>query len=142
MRLDTKKKIARLTLIVFGVICFLFLILFNSTWFTLPPKEIGLEFALSFLIPFLVGVISFLASGYFVSFTKDDAINQIEKQYKNGLISVDQYKDSIMGIEKFDLEKNKIRAIVEMEKLKFKENLKYEVKEFQKSVKIETEKQD
>lgn len=142
MRLDTKKKIARISLNIFGVLCLLFLILFNSTWFTLPPKPIRLDFALSFLIPLLISIICFLLSGYFVVFTKDDAINQIEKQYKSGLISVDQYKDSIMGIEKFDLEKNKIRAMVEMEKIKFKENLKYEVENFQKQVKIETQKEE
>lgn len=142
MRLDTKKKIARISLNIFGVLCLLFLILFNSTWFTLPPKPIRLDFALSFLIPLLTSIICFLLSGYFVVFTKDDAINQIEKQYKSGLISVDQYKDSIMGIEKFDLEKNKIRAMVEMEKIKFKENLKYEVENFQKQVKNETQKEE
>lgn len=142
MRLDTKKKIARISLNIFGVLCLLFLILFNSTWFTLPPKPIRLDFALSFLIPLLISIICFLLSGYFVVFTKDDAINQIEKQYKSGLISVDQYKDSIMGIEKFDLEKNKIRAMVEMEKIKFKENLKYEVENFQKQVKVETQKEE
>lgn len=142
MRLDTKKKIARISLNIFGVLCLLFLILFNSTWFTLPPKPIRLDFALSFLIPLLISIICFLLSGYFVVFTKDDAINQIEKQYKSGLISVDQYKDSIMGIEKFDLEKNKIRAMVEMEKIKFKENLKYEVENFQKQVKIETQNEE
>lgn len=142
MRLDTKKKIARISLNIFGVLCLLFLILFNSTWFTLPPKPIRLDFALSFLIPLLISIICFLLSGYFVVFTKDDAINQIEKQYKSGLISVDQYKDSIMGIEKFDLEKNKIRAMVEMEKIKFKENLKYEVENFQKQVKNETQKEE
>lgn len=138
MRLDTKKKIARISLNIFGALCLLFLILFNSTWFTLPPKPIGLDFALSFLTPLLVSVISFLAAGYFVVFTKEDAINQIERQYKSGLISVDQYKDSIMGIEKFDLEKNKIRAMVEMEKVKFKENLKNEVQEFKKQTISET----
>lgn len=142
MRLDTKKKIARISLNIFGVLCLLFLILFNSTWFTLPPKPIRLDFALSFLIPLLTSIICFLLSGYFIVFTKDDAINQIEKQYKSGLISVDQYKDSIMGIEKFDLEKNKIRAMVEMEKIKFKENLKYEVENFQKQVKNETQKEE
>lgn len=142
MRLDTKKKIARISLNIFGILCLLFLILFNSTWFTLPPKPIRLDFALSFLIPLLISIICFLLSGYFVVFTKDDAINQIEKQYKSGLISVDQYKDSIMGIEKFDLEKNKIRAMVEMEKIKFKENLKYEVENFQKQVKVETQKEE
>lgn len=142
MRLDTKKKIVRLSTIIFGVCCLLFLILFNSTWFTIMTTEIGLDFALSFIVPFLTSIISFLISGYFVSFTKEDAINQIEKQYKSGLISVNQYKSSILGIEKFDLEKNEIRAMVELEKIRFKENLKNEVKEFQKSIKSEIEDQE
>lgn len=132
MRTDLKKKLIQLFLQVFGVMCVLFLILFNSTWYTIPPKPIGLDFALSFLVPFLVSIICFLASGYFKVFTKDDAIEQVERQYKSGLMSFEQYKNTIRGFELWDLEKNKMRALLEAEKKKIKEDLLNEVQKIQK----------
>lgn len=131
MRLDTKQKIIRYSLIGFGIAMLFFLIVFNGVWFgdkNQPPKGVvDMSFGLSFAIPLLVAIICFLASGYFKSFTKNDAINQIEKQYRNGIISTEHYKQSLREIEMFELEKNKLKAQIEMEKELHKENLMKEI---------------
>ena len=131
MRLDTKQKIIRYSLIGFGIAMLIFLIVFNGVWFgdkNQPPKGVvDMSFGLSFAIPFLGAMLSFSLSGYFKSFTKQDAINQIEKQYRNGIISTEHYKKSLREIEIFELEKNKLKAELEMEKQLHKENLMKEV---------------
>lgn len=138
MRLDTRNKIIRYSLIGFGVAMLLFVIIFNSVWFTTPPKEVGLDFGLSFTIPLLTGALSFSLSGYFKSFTKEDAKHQIEKQYRNGIISTEHYKKSLRELEMFELEKNRLKAELEMEKQLHKENLMKEVESKIKEVAKET----
>lgn len=141
MRLDTKQKIIRYSLIGFGIAMLLFLIIFNGVWFgdASLGNVVDNSFGLSFTIPLLVSINAFSISGYFKSFTKQDAINQIEKQYKNGLISTEHYKKSLREIEMFELEKNKLKAEIEAEKEIHKKMLMKEVKERIKNVKQEQE---
>lgn len=125
MRLDLKHKIIRYALITFGVVLLMFIIIFNGVWFgdMNNPHNVDMSFGLAFALPLLVSIISFTLSGYFKSFTKQDAIAQIEKQYRNGLISTDHYQKSLKELEIFELEKFKLKAKVEMEK----ENIKAQV---------------
>lgn len=135
MRLDTKKKIIRYGLIIGGGVLFLFLILFNGTYWGLntPKTDIDtLSVLLSVLLPLLVGALSISISGYFRSFTKQDALNQVERQYRNGIISTEHYKKSLREIEMFELEKNKLKAQLEVEKQLHKEEL---LKEVEKTIK-------
>lgn len=142
MRLDTRNKIIRYSLIGFGVAMLLFIVIFNSVWFTTPPKPIGLDFGLAFTIPLLASALSFSISGYFKSFTKEDAKNQIEKQYRNGIISTEHYKKSLRELEMFELEKNRLKAELEMEKQLHKENLMKEVESKIKEVGNERKEQE
>lgn len=124
MRQDTKNKLVRFSLIGFSITLWLFIIIFNSVWYTTPtPKEVGFEFMLTFYFPLSLSVISMLVQAFFKSFTKKDAINQIEKQYRNGLISTAHYQKSLNEIEMFELEKLKLKAKIEVEKEKIKQEV-------------------
>lgn len=127
MKLETRNKIVRYGLIAFGIVMLLFIIIFNSVYFTEVKTAIEYDFGLSFSLPLLTSALSFSISGYFKSFTKEDAINQIEKQYRNGIISTEHYKNSLREIEMFEFEKNRLKAELEMEKQLYKDNLMKEV---------------
>ena len=138
MRLDTKNKIIRLSLIVFAlVLIVLFVPLFNGCYFGLGGAmgESGEYVIMAVLFPVMSSAILLLSSGYYKSFTKQDAINQIEKQYKNGVISTEHYKKSLKEIELFELEKNKLLVEIEVEKEEFKNKLRAKVQDLQKEVK-------
>ena len=138
MRLDTRNKVIRFSLI--GFACFLlilFIPIFNGCYFGLGGVmgNNGELVVMSVLFPFFSACCCLLASGYFKSFTKQDAINQIEKQYKNGVISTQHYKNSLKEIELFELEKNKLLVEIEVEKQEFKNKLKKKVQNMQNDIK-------
>lgn len=82
------------------------------------------EIALLVLIPFFISVISILVWKIVKVFTKDDALRQIEQQFKNGVIDVETYKHIYTNIEMFEMEKKKLKYQVEMEKQKMKNEIK------------------
>lgn len=131
-----QQKLTRFSLIGLGIFLIVFWTsIFNGCYYGLmnqaliPSKAFEISFAT--LIPILLGTISLIISGFFKSFTKEDAIRQIEKQLRNGVISQQQYQDSIKGIEMFEMERRKQKAILEIEK----ENFVKEVMEMKEDIK-------
>lgn len=88
--------------------------------------------ALSVLVPFLVGIISILVFRIVKVFTKDDALRQIEQQFRNGVIDVKTYKNTYKDIEMFEMEKKQLKYQIEMEKKLMKEEIKNKVYEIRK----------
>ena len=119
-----KDKLIRYSLIGVGIALLLFIIIFNSVWFTTPPKEVDMSFALTFGIPFLASVLCFVVSDFFKTFTKQDAKKQIEKQYRNGVISTEHYTKALYELEMFEMTKkeNEVKILLEIEKMKSKIN--------------------
>lgn len=91
--------------------------------------------ALLVLIPFLVGVISLLTWKIVKVFTKEDALRQLEQQFRNGVIDVETYKSTYKNIEMFEMEKKKLKYQVEMEKQLMKEDIKRKVNEIRQQTK-------
>lgn len=91
--------------------------------------------ALIVLIPFLVGIISLLTWKIVKVFTKEDALRQIEQQFRNGVIDVETYKNTYKNIEMFEMEKKKLKYQVEMEKQLMKEEIKNKVYEIRQQTK-------
>ncbi len=167
MKWELKQKIIKWAFLGFGIILFLFALLFNSTYWTIDgsqgfsqlngnykivvngviserkgePNATAL-LLISIFIPLLVGIISILTSFFFKAFTKEDALKQNEKQYTNGLISFEQYKSNMIHIERFDLEKKKIRAEIEVEKDKLQKKIMKEVEKATSQLKETTNEED
>lgn len=91
--------------------------------------------ALLVLIPFLVGIISLLTWKIVKVFTKDDALRQIEQQFRNGVIDVETYKNTYKNIEMFEMEKKQLKYQVEMEKKLMKDEIKNKVYEIRQQAK-------
>lgn len=91
--------------------------------------------ALLVLIPFLIGVISLLTWKIVKVFTKEDALRQLEQQFRNGVIDVETYKNTYKNIEMFEMEKKKLKYQVEMEKQLMKEDIKRKVNEIRQQTK-------
>ncbi len=143
MTWELKYKITYWSLISFGIILLLFLIIFNGAyWGINPPKEREgvLSVCLSTFIPSLVAIISFLASTLFRVFTKEDAQRQNEQQYTNGMISFEQYKSNLIHIETFEMEKRKAKAQAALEVAKIKEKIEKKAQDTLKD--ISNEKQE
>lgn len=98
----------------------------------------GATISLLVLLPVLVSTICWLVLYWktpFKHFTKEDAIAQVEKHFASGLISSESYTAQIKHIELFDLEKNKLRASIEIEKMK----LQMEIDSFAKVAVVEAD---
>lgn len=93
------------------------------------------EIALLVLIPFMIGVIALLTWKIIKVFTKDDALRQIEQQFRNGVIDVETYKNTYKNIEMFEMEKKQLKYQVEMEKKLMKEDIKNKVYEIRQQAK-------
>lgn len=91
--------------------------------------------ALLVLVPFLVGVIALLTWKIVKVFTKDDALRQIEQQFRNGVIDVETYKNTYKNIEMFEMEKKQLKYQVEMEKKLMKDEIKNKVYEIRQQAK-------
>lgn len=91
--------------------------------------------ALLVLVPFFVGVISILTWKIVKVFTKDDALRQIEQQFRNGVIDVETYKNTYKNIEMFEMEKKQLKYQVEMEKKLMKEDIRNKVYEIRQQAK-------
>lgn len=88
--------------------------------------------ALLVLVPFFIGVIALLTWKIVKVFTKEDALRQIEQQFRNGVIDVETYKNTYKNIEMFEMEKKKLKYQVEMEKELMKKEIKnkaYEIRQ-------------
>ena len=136
---NTQRKLIRLALITFGIMLLLLIIIFTPCYTeliatkggeealrTTQPKVYELNIIIMVLIPFLSSVICFLASDRFRIFTKEDALRQLENQFNNGLIDMEHYKIQYRHIEMFDLEKTKLKALVDVQKEKLKDNINIE----------------
>lgn len=91
--------------------------------------------ALLVLVPFFIGVICLLTWKIVKVFTKEDALRQIEQQFRNGVIDVETYKNTYKNIEMFEMEKKKLKYQVEMEKQLMKEDIKRKVNEIRQQTK-------
>ena len=91
--------------------------------------------ALLVLIPFLIGIIALLTWKIVKVFTKEDALRQLEQQFRNGVIDVETYKNTYKNIEMFEMEKKKLKYQVEMEKSLMKEEIKRKVNEIRQQAK-------
>lgn len=91
--------------------------------------------ALLVLVPFFIGIISLLTWKIVKVFTKDDALRQIEQQFRNGVIDVETYKNTYKNIEMFEMEKKQLKYQVEMEKKLMKDEIKNKVYEIRQQAK-------
>lgn len=91
--------------------------------------------ALLVLVPFFIGIISLLTWKIVKVFTKEDALRQLEQQFRNGVIDVETYKNTYKNIEMFEMEKKKLKYQVEMEKELMKQEIKRKVNEIKQSPK-------
>lgn len=87
------------------------------------------------LVPFFIVVISILVWKIVKVFTKDDALRQVEQQFRNGVIDVETYKNTYKNIEMFEMEKKKLKYQVEMEKRLIKDEIKNKVYEIRQQAK-------
>ncbi len=138
MTIELKNKLYRFGLITLAIVLILFLIIFNGAYWgvnTPHGRDGVLSVLLSTFIPFLVSMCCILASGYFKTFGKKEAIAQNEKQYRNGLIDNKHYKENWLHIEMFDMEKREMEATIEMEKQKIINKVEQEARKKSKELK-------
>lgn len=99
---QSQKKVLYWILICLGIITFLFMIIFNASYWTTHERtqenygmstkvEADLAIALSVMIPFLCGVICFVSSEYFNIMTKREVENQCDQLLDNGWINLEQW---------------------------------------------------
>lgn len=110
------KRIIYLITQIFSLVLLLFIIVavpclccVNGANAVLITGKNDSEIALSVLIPFLASVSISAIGGYFKSFGKQEAINQLDTQLSAGVISLDHYIKSLEHIENLDLNKKKAK---------------------------------
>lgn len=145
MKITTRNLLWIWGLNISATISLLFMIIFTPIlceviWLSndLVIAENGAIVSICVLIPVLVSAICWLVCYWktpFKHFTKEDAIAQVEKHFASGLISSDSYTAQVKHIELFDLEKNKLRASIEIEKMK----LQTEIDSFAKIAIVEAD---
>lgn len=133
------------TLIGIGILLIIFIAIFNGCLFGIEPQRLETVdgvYSLLFAI-----FIPLLSSGYcFIfaiwkckSFTKYNAIRQSEQQLRNGVITQEQFQNNVKAIETYDLEKKKMKALMEKDKVLFEERLKEEIQKEINNVKKDLE---
>lgn len=139
---DIQQKWVRIGLIIGGVSLLLFIIILGSvlgcvTWVDanyIYDKKNDLGMSLIVMIPLLCAIVCFFMSREFKCFTKEDAMRQVEKQYRNGVIGQKQYQDNLKGIEMFEMEKRQSKAMIEMEKFKLEKQIEKDKEEIIKKM--------
>ena len=108
------KKIIYLVTQIFSAVLLLFIVVAvpclccaNGAHSVLMVGRNDPEIALSVLIPFLSSIAISSIGGYFKTFGKQEAINQLDKQLSSGVINLDHYIKSLEHIENLDLSKKK-----------------------------------
>lgn len=127
-----KKKIFKVLLIIIATLLNLFIVVFTPCYTELIANKksstFSFEIVLIVLLPFLASIIVILLSDRFSIFTKDDALRQLENQFNKGLIDMEHFKEQYKHIEMFEIEKRKLKAIIDIEKIKLEDTIKEEAK--------------
>lgn len=143
MKLETKNKIFRYTLITISIILLMLIIILppimcEVVWLSegaLRAANHGSEIIIMVLVPFLTATNLYQLSRHYKSFTKQDAINQIEKQKRANLISDKQYFENLKHLDLYEFKKQQDKASVEMEKIKLYNDVEKERKKLEKELK-------
>ena len=134
MTIDLRKKIIRFSLLILAIIGLMLIVIIppimtEVVWINegvLRTNNHASEIVLMVVVPFLMSSNLFCISTFYKSFTKDDAKQQIELQHRYGLIDDENYYNNLKHLELYEFKKRKDRALIELEKTKFLQELERE----------------